>query len=111
LMRAVPGFTPPRNSPLFCLQDLEVLRTEMEQAGFRDIQVKPFESWLEVESGDHLWETIVAGAPAVAGMMRNVPEERQRAVRSALVEIIRSRSEGGGPVRLPIGFNIGVGTK
>ncbi len=110
MARAVPGFTPPANSPLFCLQDLDTLGREMQNAGFGQIQTQSFESSLVVDSAEDLWETILAGAPAIAGLMRQVPGERQRAVRAALIEIARSRF-GTGRISLPIGFNIGVGTK
>ncbi len=33
MQKAMPGFTAPVNSPLFCLQDPDVLKREMQQAG------------------------------------------------------------------------------
>lgn len=110
MAKTLPDFTPPQDSPLFCLQDPDRLREEMEQAGFRDVRVEPFDSRLEVESGDHLWETIMAGAPAIQGIMRTIPEERQRAVRQALVDLVGARSNDQKP-SLRMRFNIGVGTK
>jgi ubiquinone/menaquinone biosynthesis C-methylase UbiE len=105
------GFVPLRDSPLFCLQDLDDLAREMEQAGFRDVRVAPFDSRLDVESGDHLWEAIMAGAPAIQGLMRTVPDEGRHAVRRALVDLVGARSGGAGTVPLRMRFNIGVGTK
>lgn len=83
----------------------------MEQAGFRDIEAKVFDSWLDVESGEELWQTIMAGAPAIAGMMRDVPEQYRRAVREDLVQVIRERTGRDGMGRLTMAFNIGVGAK
>jgi len=111
MQQALPGFTPPRDSPLFCLQDLDRLTREMEEAGFRDVQVATFDSRLDVESGDHLWETIVAGVPAIQGLLRSVPPEGQRAVRQALADRVSARSGGAGPVSLSIRFNIAVATR
>jgi ubiquinone/menaquinone biosynthesis C-methylase UbiE len=108
---ALPGYSRPAHSPLFCLENLEVLRGEMEDAGFRDVQVRPFESRLDVQSGAHLWDTLMAGAPAIAGLMKSVPEGRRRAVRSSLVEIVRTRFGDLTPVSLPMAFNIGLGVK
>ena len=38
-------------------------------------------------AGEELWQTIMAGAPAIAGMMRDVPAQYQRAVREDLVQV------------------------
>jgi len=111
MMETLPGFAPPPDSPLFCLQDLEVLAGEMEAAGFREVEATAFENHLEVESGEHLWETLVAGAPALTALVRSLPEDRRRALRSELVEMVRRRSGGSGPVSLPMTFNIGVGVR
>jgi hypothetical protein len=111
MAQAIPGFAPPQNSPLFCLQDTEQLRREMTDAGFSDVQVQQFETDLEVESADHWWNMLVSGAPAIAGLLRGLPEERQRAIRSALQQIVAARSDGRTPVKLPLAFNIAVAAK
>jgi len=111
MAQAIPGFAPPQNSPLFCLQDMEQLRREMTDAGFSDVQVQQFETDLEVESADHWWNMLVSGAPAIAGLLRGLPEERQRAIRSALQQIVAARSDGRTPVKLPLAFNIAVAAK
>ncbi len=105
------GFTPPRESPLFCLADRGVLRREMEHAGFRDVRAEPFENTLDVESPDDLWNTLMAGAPAIGGLMQSLSEPAQRSARRALVAIVRSRFGASGPVRFPMTFNLAVGTK
>lgn len=110
MQRTVPGFAPPRDSPLFCLQDPDVLKDEMRQSGLQDVRVEPFESTLNVPSDAQLWEHLMAGAPALAGIMRAVPAERQPAVRTAYLDFVRTRF-GAGPLSIPMMFNIGVGTK
>ncbi len=111
MVKALPGFTPPPDSPLFCLEDLRRLEQEMEEAGFQDVRVDAFDSRLDVASGDHLWETIMAGAPAIHGLMQAASEEGRAAVRRALVDIVGSRSGGAGSVPLRMTFNIAVGTR
>jgi hypothetical protein len=51
MARTLPDVAPPRNSPLFCLQDLDALQREMQDAGFHHVEVAPFASRLEVRSG------------------------------------------------------------
>lgn len=110
LQMAVPGFTPPQNSPLFSLQDPDNLRGEMEEAGFRDIHVETQEHNLEVESGDALWHTMEFAAPATAGILQQMPDEQKADARSKLGELLRERY-GEGAVQLPITTHVGVGVK
>ncbi len=111
LTATVPGFELPPNSPLFCLQEPEVLAAEMRAAGFVAIEVHRFETALRTASGDDLWRTVMAGAPAITGLMRSVPEAQQVQVRAALNNLVRSRSEHGAPAALPVAFNIAIGTR
>ncbi len=108
--QAVPGFSPPTDSPLFCLQDPIALRREMEASGFHDVEVMPFEDRMDVESPAALWDSITAGAPAVAGLLGRLSEEARLAVRRRLLDLIHSRF-GGGAVSLPMAFNIAVGLR
>lgn len=111
MMKVVRGFTPPRQSPLFCLQHLADLKREMEEAGFSEVTVEPFDAWIAVESGEQLWQTITAGAPAVAGMLRPLQEAQRAEVRRELIAKVRSRAGDAGPTRFTMAFNIGVGVK
>ncbi len=111
MVKTVPGFEPPRDSPLFCLRELDVLQRELQQAGFHDVLVETFETRLTVESAERLWDVVLDGAPAIAGLMQRVPEPRRRAVRVELVDRARARFGHASPMTLPMTFNIGVGTK
>lgn len=111
LVEAVPGFEPPRASPLFCLQDPEVLRAELEDAGFSAADVEPFEASLAVPSAGGLWDVLLEGAPAAAGILETVPEDGRRAVREAYEGKLRERADGDGSVTLAVTFNIGIGSK
>ncbi len=111
LAEAVPGFAPPPESPLFCLQDPEVLRGEMADAGFSAVDVEPFAASLTVESAEGLWDELVAAAPAASGIMERIPEEAQRAARDALHGKLRERAGDSGPLTLTVTFNIAIGEK
>lgn len=111
LAEAVPGFAPPRDSPLFCLQDPEVLRGELEDAGFSAVEVEPFAASLTVESAEGFWDILVAGAPAAAGILEGIQEDERRAARNILEQRLRERAGGSGPLTLTVTFNIGIGEK
>lgn len=110
LARSLPGFAPPQNSPLASLSDPEAMKRELEQAGFREVRVQPFEFATEFDSADRLWETVARGAPAIRGHLRDAPPERLRAARAELAEMLRSRG-GEGPYSLGMAFNLGIGAK
>lgn len=111
LRETVPGFRPPSDSPLFSLQDPELLSAKMQQAGFGDVAVDRFEVTFEAWSGDTLWNSVTAGAPAIAGLLKTVPMEYQAAARRLLNDIVRSRAEATEPAKLPMAFNIALGQK
>lgn len=111
LVEAVPGFTPPEAPPVFCLQDPQLLRQELEEAGFSAVEVEPFAASFTVESAEDLWDAMVAGAPAAAGIVESIPDDRRRATRDALERKLRERSGGSGPLTLKVTFNIGIGQK
>lgn len=110
LRAAVPNFTPPQSSPLFSLQNPDDLRREMEEAGFRDVQVETLDHSLEVQSADHLWTTMLSSAPAIVGLLRQFTEEQQTTARRALGDLLRTQF-GGGPAKLAVETHVGVGMK
>ena len=110
LARAIPSFTPPQNSPLFCLQDPQDLRREMEEAGFKDVQVETQEHSFEFQSGDHLWNTMQFSAPATAGLLQQFTSEQLVAARRTLGDLLRTQY-GDGPIQLPTVTHVGVGVK
>ena len=109
LRQTAPDFKPPSQSPLFSLQDQDLLREEMLSAGLEDVAVDRFEVILETVSGDALWSTVIAGAPAITGLMRTVPEDQQAEARRWLNDAVRERMEGSETAKLPMAFNIAVG--
>ena len=111
LAKVVPGAPSPATSPLFCLRDPELLKLEMMEAGFADMEVDRFETYLETASADALWTTVTAGAPAVTGILRSLSEEQRSQVRAALDGLLGAWAVGAGPMKLPMAFNIGVGVR
>lgn len=107
---AVPGFTPPQNSPLFSLQDPEELRREMAAAGLKDIRVETVNHGLEIQSAAHLWDLLTSAAPPIGALVANLTEEQRIAVQQALDGMLRQRS-GVGPTVLNMQVHIGIGTK
>jgi ubiquinone/menaquinone biosynthesis C-methylase UbiE len=51
----VSGFTPPKGSPFFSLQDPEKLRREIATAGLKDIRVETVDHGMEIQSATYLW--------------------------------------------------------
>ncbi len=107
---AVPGFTPPQNSPLFSLQDPEALRREMAGAGLKDVRVETVDHGMEVQSGMHLWEMLTSAAPPIGALVADLSEEQKVGVQRALDGMIQARS-GGGAAVLNMQVHIGIGTK
>jgi ubiquinone/menaquinone biosynthesis C-methylase UbiE len=110
VQRAVPGFKPPSNSPLFSLQDPEQLRKEMTGAGLSDVRVETVDHGMRVESGSHLWNMLTSAAPPLGALAAKLSEEQKTMTRSALDAILNERPEGT-PANLNMQFHIGIGTK
>jgi F-type H+/Na+-transporting ATPase subunit beta len=83
---------------------------EMEEAGFSDVQVTTRTHQFDVESADHLWNTMQSAAPAVAGLLAQLTEEQRSSARVALAELLRTEY-GDGPTELPNEVHVGVGVK
>lgn len=107
---AIPGFTPPQNSPLFSLQDPQALQREMAEAGFRDVRVETAEPIFEFLSGDDLWSTLASSAPAIAGLLQQFTDEQQAAAQTELSNLLAAQY-GDGPARLSNSIHVGVGLK
>ncbi len=109
---AVPRATLPalRDSPLFCLSDPGDLVAEMTEAGLHAVQVYSAESGLEVASAAHLWQLMLGGAPAIAGLLDRLPGEQQHATREAFDRSFAAKF-GLGPATLPVAFNVGIGLR
>jgi ubiquinone/menaquinone biosynthesis C-methylase UbiE len=111
MQTAIPGFTPPPNFPIFSFKDPAKLRQEMSDAGFREVRVETVQHSIEVASGKQHWQLLTSVAPPVAGMVANLPEDRQSAVQQALDGMLRERAGDGGGAMLRMEANVGIGKK
>lgn len=107
---AVPGFTPPQDSPIFRLQDPEKLRGEMAGAGLTDIRVETVDHGVEIQSATYLWEMLTSAAPPIGALVANLTEEQRVAAQQAMDGMLRQRS-GGGTAVLNMQVHIGIATK
>ena len=107
---ALPGFTPPQDSPLFSLRDPGALEGEMTDAGLQDVRVETVSHGMEIQSATHLWDLLTSAAPPIGTLVANLTEEQRAAVRQALEDLLRRRS-GEGPDILNMQVHIGIGTK
>jgi ubiquinone/menaquinone biosynthesis C-methylase UbiE len=107
---AVSGFTPPKDSPLFSLQNPEQLRREMAQAGLDDVRVETANHGMEIQSATHLWDLLTSAAPPIGTLVAKLTEEQRSAVRQALDGMLRQRF-GDGTAVMNMQVHIGIGTK
>lgn len=110
-----PGFHGPEEPPLeFQLSDPARLRSELERAGLRNVQVETVLETTEHASGAALWEWLVSSNPLVemvlSGALKLTENERERA-RARLDEMVRQRAAGASAARLTNPVHIGIGTK
>jgi ubiquinone/menaquinone biosynthesis C-methylase UbiE len=110
MQAAVPGFTPPRDSPIFSLRDPEQLRREMAAAGLKENRVDTVDHGMEIQSATHLWDMLTSAAPPIGALVANLTEEQRDSVQQALDATLRQRARGG-PVVLNMQVHIGIGTK
>ena len=56
------------------LENPEILKAEMQQAGFQDVHVYPVQGWSEFASARQLWQDMVAGSAPLAVMRSRTPD-------------------------------------
>ena len=113
---AVPGFTGPSMDPPplpFQLQDPEVLRQKLEQAGLRDVRVESNQEELKFESGKQMWDWLINSNP----IPRQILSELQlttgqtNQIQQALEKMVRERAGANRTAVLTSPINIGIGIK
>lgn len=110
MQAALPGFTPPKDSPIFSLQDPDELRGALAAAGLKDVRVETVHHDLEIRSAGHLWDMLTSAAPPIGALVADLTETQRGAVREALAGMLRPRLERG-PAVLGMQVHIGIGTK
>ena len=110
----LPGFTglSPEKSPLpFQVSEEGVLQKKMEEAGLKNVQMKPVAHELSFHSGKEMWNWVTSSNPIVTQMISGLDVAQRNQVRQILEEGLRERSAGLQPAILEVAVNIGIGTK
>lgn len=100
---------PPAPLPVFSLADPAVFKTEMEAAGFRDVEVDFVARDLEVAGFEQMWSMLTVGAPPVQALFDRVGPEGRDRLRDRLREIVAERF-GAGPIKVTNVATIGAGS-
>jgi len=109
MLRAFPDLPPPPSPPpVFSLADPTRFRTEMERAGFRDVEVDLVARELVADGFEHLWAMLTSGAPPVQALFDRVGADGEGRVRDALAAIVEERF-GNGPIQTRNVATIGTG--
>jgi SAM-dependent methyltransferase len=111
-----PAFNgPPMDPPPleFQLADPERLRRELAAAGLKNIRVETISEATEFESGNTLWDWIVASNPIVECLLGplNLTTDEIELVKQALERMLCDRAGNNRAARLTNPVNIAIGTK
>jgi SAM-dependent methyltransferase len=108
--KAIPDFPePPSPPPVFSLSNLDKFRSEMEEGGFRDVEVDYVTRETKLDNFAQFWSMLTSGAPPVKMLFDKIGERGKASVHEALHDIIKSRF-GNGPVIAVNTATVGVGT-
>lgn len=99
--------TPP---PVFSLSDPAIFRSEMEAAGFQDVEVTFIAKDLSLKSVDECWSMLTTGAPPVKMLFDLVGEGGRGKIHDTLADIIEQRF-GSGPFTITNTATVGTGRK
>jgi ubiquinone/menaquinone biosynthesis C-methylase UbiE len=106
---------PPMDPPPleFQLADPGRLRTELADAGLRDVKVETITETTEHKTGEDLWEWLVWSNPIVEMVLGSLSltNEERRVVQQTLEKMVRQRAGGSNAAKLTNPVNIGVGIK
>lgn len=100
---------PPSPPPVFRLSNPEVFKSEMEAAGFRNVEVELVARDLEVKDFETMWKMLTVGAPPVQVLFDRVGPSGKERLRQQLREIVDERF-GAGPIRLTNVATVGSGS-
>lgn len=105
----VPDFQPPAGLPVWARLDGEdVLRDQMQMAGYRDVEITTTTGVLRIESPQAFWTGFTSSSPPLAFLFRQLGPERTAAVGRVYMESLVAAS-GDGIATLSAGACVGVG--
>ncbi len=100
---------PPTPPPVFSLANPSDFKTQMEQAGFQDVEVDFATRKLEVKNFDEFWRMLTVGAPPIRELFAKVGQDGISKLRDTLAKILEERF-GSGSITTTNTATIGTGT-
>ncbi len=108
---SIKGLSPDEPPRPFQVSDKDVLQHKMEEAGLKNVQVKPVAHNISFYSGHEMWNWVTSSNPIVTQMISGLDVAQRNQVKQILEVRIRERSAGLQPAILEVAVNIGIGTK
>jgi ubiquinone/menaquinone biosynthesis C-methylase UbiE len=109
IQKIVPDFQPPAAQPVWArLAGSSSLTDEMQNAGFRDVQVTTATCHLKISSPETFWTSFTRSAPPLAYLFQQLGPDRTAAVGEEYIASLRATSYDGVP-SLAIEACIGIG--
>jgi ubiquinone/menaquinone biosynthesis C-methylase UbiE len=109
IRKVVPGFPPPAALPVWArLAGASMLRDQMQNAGFREIEIVTSTRFLKIESPQMFWTDFTSSAPPLAFLFKQLGPECAAAVGRDYMESLRINSGDGTPT-LSAEACIGIG--
>jgi ubiquinone/menaquinone biosynthesis C-methylase UbiE len=109
ILRVAPEFQPPSAPPVWArLAGAEVLKTRMEAAGFRRVEVVTSTAIQRIDAPEAYWAGFTRSAPPLAYLFSQLGPERTAAVGREYIEALRAQSKDGVPT-LTVEACLGIG--
>jgi ubiquinone/menaquinone biosynthesis C-methylase UbiE len=109
IAQVVPGFQPPPAPPVWArLAGADSLRSHMQEAGLRDIEITLSTAVLKIETPEAYWSGFTRSAPPLAFLFQQLGPERTAEVGRVLMDSMRAGSGDGTPA-LSAEACIGIG--
>jgi SAM-dependent methyltransferase len=109
IQKAFPDMPPPPSPPpVFSLANLDTFKSEMESAGFKQVEVGHVSRVAVVENFDKFWGMFFVGAPPIKFLMDSIGAEGKDKLRDALAEIVQQQY-GNGPISMTNVATVGTG--
>ncbi len=98
IRKVVPEFQPPVGTPVWArLAGPAMLRDQMQQAGFRQVEVTTSTRSLKIESPQTFWADFTSSAPPLAYLFQQLGPDRTAAIGRVYMESLVAASGDGIP--------------
>lgn len=92
------------------LENPEFFKSELAEAGFRDIEILPVTESAQISSVEEFWADMVKGSAPIVMMKNNMPDEEWQEKSRIAIDYLQE-SLGGMPVSLSADAWFGIGVK